>query len=710
MAVSGKRKSSGSSFVIGLNVVLMIVLAVALVAGVQWIAYAYSSTATRFDLTGTGINSLTEPTVKAVESLNKPVTLTSLYYKTDLETEDQKRYRSTVEDLLELYRATNRGEITVQYVNPLQDHEAEKKLFQTLGDMKKFKEEAASHREVVDTFRNEMATRINDLLTSESAQLDAITPTGERESQLVGQVKLYYSRIRDEIERSVLAVEDAVSSETPAYSAAKGTIQQTYTGVQNLLNSVAEVGTQVSSVPGQFSAPAESFFVSAQSRYADILKAIEEQLAKIQELRPLDFDNLVRGLRDETGNAILVRTADDAKVVDFQSIWPPIDPSKPNPGFAERRFLGEQKLTSTILDLTTERKPLVVFTRFGGPPLFAANPMGGQRQAGPYRQMREQLEDANFDTIEWDLSVEDDPPKPNPPALRTIYVVLRPETQPSRMGRPPATVTPEKLEALKKALGDDPHALFLTGFVPGMMGATPYEYADYLRTNWGIDAECRRVLLRVEEVSLGKFRFLAGPLVVDNATFSNQPIVKQLGQTQCRFPLVAPLGKADVTIDGLTRDKLAWVPESDSVWSVGDLNFYARQRTNDFIVKAENDYTGDFTIAMTAEKDKGKAKIVVISSTGFATDEVALEPEMVLTGQGLMLRQRNPGNVAMFINSLHWLNDNTDLMNLGTPVDVATLNINKDSAQMTFVQALVVAIWPGLALCGGLAMWWVRRR
>ena len=63
----------------------------------------------------------------------------------------------------------------------------------------------------------------------------------------------------------------------------------------------------------------------------------------------------------------------------------------------------------------------------------------------------------------------------------------------------------------------------------------------------------------------------------------------------------------------------------------------------------------------------------------------------------------------MLINSLHWLNDNTQFMNIGQPLDAAVLDI-KDESVVTMVKAITIFIWPALVLCCGGVAWWVRRR
>ena len=79
------------------------------------------------------------------------------------------------------------------------------------------------------------------------------------------------------------------------------------------------------------------------------------------------------------------------------------------------------------------------------------------------------------------------------------------------------------------------------------------------------------------------------------------------------------------------------------------------------------------------------------------------------SASGFTVRSRNPGNVTLLINSLHWLNDNTAFMNIGQPIDAEVLEIDSPST-ITMVKVLTVLVWPALALCGGGVAWWIRRK
>jgi hypothetical protein len=125
------------------------------------------------------------------------------------------------------------------------------------------------------------------------------------------------------------------------------------------------------------------------------------------------------------------------------------------------------------------------------------------------------------------------------------------------------------------------------------------------------------------------------------------------------------------------------------------------------MTRLDEDIEGPFTLA--AAGSKGDAKVVVVSSRGFAEDQVALASGFVAVAGGIQIRSLNPGNVTLLINSLHWLNDNTQFLNVGRPIDLSVLTIDSPST-VTSVQVLTIVAWPLLALVGGGVVWWVRRR
>jgi hypothetical protein len=247
MAVDKQEKSSGAGRAwVGANVGLMIGLAIILTVGVQLIGYRWSR---RADLTSTGVNSLTPATTALLRDLETPVKLTSLYFKTDIEDEDQNRFRSAVRDLIELYRATNRSQITTQEINPLQDHDERKQLFRDLLALPKFKEEAAGHVAAIENFRDNLLPMIQKLLRDEQQDLERFTTLEGQDDSLINQVRRLFKDLERSVDQASQDIGDALASDVPLYSGAVRSIRQTGGALERGLKNIVDVGSQIAANP-----------------------------------------------------------------------------------------------------------------------------------------------------------------------------------------------------------------------------------------------------------------------------------------------------------------------------------------------------------------------------------------------------------------------------------------------------------------------------
>jgi len=148
----GVSASTGRRVRVGTNVLISVLLVLGIVAVLQLFAY---KAAARWDMTSSGINSLSEATENLLRNLEINVTLTSLYFETDLEEEDQQRYRTAVGDLLGLYESIHRSRVSADRINPLSDHEKVKKLIRRLRDKTRFSGEIETHVARIDEYRGE---------------------------------------------------------------------------------------------------------------------------------------------------------------------------------------------------------------------------------------------------------------------------------------------------------------------------------------------------------------------------------------------------------------------------------------------------------------------------------------------------------------------------------------------------------------------------
>ena len=713
MAVEKKPTQPTSTkrrWLVGTNVVVMIVLVIAIVVFLQAMAY---STPARWDMTSSGVNSLSEGTENLLRDLDQNIRLTSLYFETDREEEDQQRYRQAARNLLGLYEATNRSKITADWVNPLKDHEKLQAVKARLREKETFKDEVEAYKSRIDAYLNDLDGQMKELVQSE---LEAIGTLGggigdSSATATVAPIENMFLQWSSELDAVREEVEAMTLADDPQYSFAVSELKSLYRKFSKSLTDVGGFGTaQVARNPNLPAAQAD-FLREAGSRYASLSEAIEAESTKLQDLEPLKIDDVLREL-GPTSNAILVETDADTMVVDFGSVWPPLGPQAgARARFKNRAFKGEEKLTAAILRATHKEQTAVVFVRYGGQPLFMGGFMPGQPPA-PYGTMKTQLEDANFIVEEWDLKSTTTPPEIDPKPTKTIYVVLKPTPPQRPMGQPTndPPFTDSHRKALLEAMGDHVRALFVAGWFPGPFGAIPasYEYSEYLKDKWGINLDTTALLIQTTSTAPGKYNVTRRDFYsMQEFDVTDHDIVRGMGTSPFVLPWCVPLEVSDSPPEGVEVTPLVSCPAQDGLWGVKNIQKYEDQRrVRDYLTKEQGDLEGPFDLAMAAAKDDDK--IVVVSSRDFATDNVAFAREFVLSAQGFGLRSRNPGNVALFINSLHWLNDNTEFVNIGKPIDTAVLEVDKSTTKV--VQAVTIVVWPLLALGCGLVAWWVRRR
>ncbi len=703
--------SGGKRMLVGANVTLMVVLALGIVVVCQLLAYSYP---VRRDMTSTGVNSLTPSTEKLLRDLDKNVRLTSLYFETDREESDQPRYREAARNLLALYESTNRSRISADWTNPLKDHQKLQDLFARLRQKAVFKKEIEDYQARVDAFKNDLDARMQALLQKEVDAASSASTGLESGGAptAVAQVEELLRRLTAELQATRDQIDTFSNPANPQLAASVNLLRTLYPKLTRSLKEVPKFASAELGRNPTMPAPQAEFLKNSGNRYAEVVAAVEGETTKLGELEPLKIDDLLSRLQP-TANAIVLETDDDAAVVDFSSIWPPVDPNAgARAPFNKRAFKGEEELTSAILRATHKERTAVVFVRYGGQPLFMGGFMPNQPPAG-YATMKQQLEDVNFVVEEWDLKAKTTQPEIDPLPTRTIFVVLKPETpQRNPMDRSPQEPPfgDTQRDALLKAIGDKGRALFIAGWAPGPFGPIPssYEYGDYLKNTWGITVETQYLLIESINTEPGKYQIARRDFFnMDDLQAVENEIIQPSEVQVTRLPSCAPLELSESPPAEVKLMPLVLQPKRDGVWGVKSLQIYQEQMdSRGHLSLAEGDKEGPFTLAAAAKK--GDAKIVVVSARGFAEDDLAFARGFVPTAQGFTIRMLNPGNVSLLVNSLHWLNDNPQLMNIGKPIDSAVLTIKNPSTIKT-VQALTIFVWPAMALmCGGV-VWWIRR-
>ena len=718
-------------WMVGTNVMVMVFLALVLFCFVQWFGFTWGSQ-WRADMTSTGVNSLRDGTVDLVRKLEKPITLTSLYHTTDMDEENQK-FLQSVKDLFALYQSVNRSNVETASINPLKDHNQRNKLLERLREKPKYTEEAAKHIELIESFSNELYPKLKTFLDEERASVDELIQLDQAFAQLATATTILQSfevlgRRADDVREDVRA---ALNDEIPQYSNAANRIKDyaagsgSGDGVKGFLSQIQEKGPDIVKAAEGLTEKTRTFFNEAKQRYTEMMAQLADLETKTADLPNLKLEDLRRDLGQQ--NVIVVETKEDARIVSFRDVWPTKQQGGPGGSskFEDHYFAGESQITSAILQMTSTDKPAVVFAKYGGPPVFTSmgrgNPM--QRQPpGQYPNLKKTLERLNYMVKEWDLQAsKDSPPTFDPEPSRIIYVALDPDPQPPQtpnrmpMMQQPGQFDPAARAAFLAKIGDNGRALFLGGWgEPSGMIPIPqtYEYADYLKTTWGIDVQSSFVVLSMMSHEPGKWiPARSNPFHTRKWTFNDNVITESIKNLPGSFLNAAPIKRTDTVPGGVEITDLVTVNATDEVWGESDLMGLRQefQKLNYSKGPGDSDVSGPFPIAVSATR--GDQKIVVVASNQFAIDNVAGQQSLMLGASGAVIQKVNPANEPFFVNCIQWLNDNEEQIGLGAVTTFAESRLSiQEGSTLTAWRWFAWAGWPAMALFVGVGAWFVRRR
>jgi ABC-type uncharacterized transport system involved in gliding motility auxiliary subunit len=323
-------------------------------------------------------------------------------------------------------------------------------------------------------------------------------------------------------------------------------------------------------------------------------------------------------------------------------------------------IVSEQELTAALIRLMNPESRAVYFLTGHG----ELNPEGSGDQS--YALVKRTLESKNYTVKTLNLLADQQIPED-----AKVIVIAGPQ-------KPLAA---EEVDLLNLYLADG-GALIVAEEPPVLtdFGSAPDPLANYLAETWGI--------------------ILGNDLVVDQS--SNQPtfavgsewgshaITQQLTGYVCIMPTARSVTLATAP-SGVSQSTL--VSTSKRAWA--ETNLDALQGDNPQAAPDQNaDILGPVPLAAAAENFDTKARIVVFGDADFATDSFFVAY----------------ANGDFFINSVDWAVGQENLINL-TPKDTTQrFMAPPQSATMNLILLGTVVVLPGLALLGGIIVFFQRRR
>lgn len=726
MAVTKAVDSGQRRFLFGLNVLLQIVLAAGVLAGVVALGQRFR---TEVDTTRTAVNSLTPRTVKLLEGLKEPITLTAVYGVVKVDDQAAEKRRDMVRSLLSLYQRANPRMVSVQVIDPVKEPQEVLAELKRIHELPKYKEEAAPLDAALKAFP-ELSRRIGTLVKDD---VEVLKPFENANIRL--KIPGITSILRDISQKTANITEDLStlqSGDLPQQSAAADLVRTYLTTVRAYFDDMkAFMGAaDARKIAGETPGLREAF-EQLTTKYDGMLTEIDQLSGQLKDIKRTPLDEIDAAVtRSKSNPVILIRGPTEARMAEMNKVWPFATDQRPGGGPAGdgREFAGEQALSSAILQLAQTERTAVVFVRYGGPVLIQPqfnpqNPM--QMERAPYQELSNILERANFIVKEWDLEAEKVAPT-IAEAKRVIYFVLPllapppPQQNPMRP-TPPPSISDADRQILLDAVNTSGMALLLCGWRPSAsptMPMAPYELADYLKATWGIDVQSPYLAFRFSPLPDKPGRvipteagtFLATP---DSIRFTDHPIGRPAQFQQIGFLTACPLGFGGPTTmpAGVRVETIVETVNPDFVWALRNPEARFREAIKDMkgLAREADDVAAPFPIGVAALNEKGQ-RVVVFSSVQFCADEIALSAQNVLLGNQLVRIQPFAANDDLILNSLYWLSNDADRISVGAKVsEIPRLSRLKSGASVDGLKVGLVGVLPALVLMlGGIV--WLRRR
>lgn len=677
----------------GLNVAIAIVAALALVVLVNVLVDWQVSrlpvgakSLLRYDLTATRAYTLAPQTQQLLSALDEDVRLVAVLRVDGKNGQD-------LSDLLDEYARTS-NRVDVEVIHPDRELARLEDFYRQLEA--RFDEETAPLRDAVTAGLSAM-----DTLTDDIEQMKS------RVVELAADAELGEGRVRDELQllaNKLGQIEQAYRKAGQTLSEAAGKPLPPWSNARNdLLNALRKADAEVL---GPF---AREFAQRSNDREAPlgVRDALLRMDSKIDTIRqrvnqaiktlaapptPSRYDRLLGSLR--SGEVVVVLGPDRERVVPIAEMFAagPADAD----GNATTRFVGEDRLTGTLVTMQTDQPPLVVFVHDA--PSSVVEPRGGLSHVAG------RLVTADFEVVEWTIGgggvsagIETPgrdqaaaPPPDVAAGRRAVWVVpalsLVRTTQADR--EMVAKVLRQRLaegDGVLLSFSYDPEALY-----------RPSDPLIELAGAWGLAPRMHELILHENLGQDGRPRGDAGWVVDDWP--SNSPLGGALAGRDVQLVAPTPIGfepRPNVdTMPVITLDDpRAWVATGlTTPAEIAEAEFTVEDALDGATVAAAAEHT---TEDFSDDRPREAGRLMVFTERHWLSDQQA---------------GRRLGNSELFMNSIYWLAE-LDQAIAATPrsQDIRRVAALTDGRQLTY-RLLLLAGLPGAALLAGGVVWLVRRR
>lgn len=544
----------------GLSVGILLLSALIILGVLNWLA---SDAAARFDLTARGRYSISQQTLKLLESLDDTVTITTLFAEQDptLHSDQQRvvaAQRREVEDVLrELRNKCDRVEVV--RIDPTDPRTITRydNLIEQLRAI--HAEESETYAQAAQEGR-EALNRLAEFATAQSESL--IETVGElsperadfRTFQSIIQILAGVVREVESVSKSMdesLEASPMTGSPFPdlegAVSIARAAAQlrgSTMTQIADFFQESIDAQTLPENVATKLARSIES--------YREIASALLDVQEKIDDLEPLELTSINSALRSR--NCVLLTNSSRATVLPYGRLFPPpsAQQAADEGSGALRKFAGETVLASGIRQLTLTDRPQVILCHAEQAPSI----LMGQPGRTDLTSVAEQLGDLGFEVQEWNVNMG---PRP---------VVAQKMGQPVWVIVPPAPTGQmamaggELANVARELVGEGANILigFFPSFIPSIGQTDPWNAAI---EPLGVAADSARLVIEKIPGPNGQDQFAATHDFVDY--LGDHPIATAVRGEPTQLDLCVPLQLDDTP--EVRHNVLLQVEPSDRIWA-----------------------------------------------------------------------------------------------------------------------------------------------
>lgn len=699
----------------GLNVLLTSVIVIVLAGLIVYIAQKEDA---RIDVTREHVYSLKPQTLNIIRDLKQPITLVSLYSRSDHDPIETSRAQ-TVADLLHEYQRRGKN-INVELIDPVSEPGKVDHLIDQVTN--KYGGEIAAYRKVVTDYSSDY-DQINKLATEQaqkvaSLPLEQMQGQGSAALQSVVLALVTVQQMPGQLKDVKTSVEKITRQKLPDWRGAVDAIDDGMNTMSSLTGQIIDNFKKLSTDP-KLPEVVRKYMSTSLPDYEKIKTIADDMHTRISKLGELKLDELRTQLRQR--DSILVMGNSDMRTISEDKVWQEqkdVQQMAANARPIKPEFAGEQQISTAILALNRTTKPIVVFVRPGGAPL--TTPGNAFQQGGLLSRVAEMLRNYGFRVVEKDLSGQyamqaqmqgmPAPEEATPEQLKKgIWVALGYQIQRSQMGQPQASIAPAVAEHLKQGGS----ALILPFPQSEDFANALSPYGIVVHTNaWAVH-EKLQLSDNASEIEQAK----AAPFVWVLNSYGDSPIGKPLKSLDGVFVPVLPISVAKPISPStqpttepalkVTNSTLLPLPNTVPSWGETDLTDLQQSLT----AKYEPD-KGDLPPPLFggAIAQRGKSRVVVIGASRFAFDQFVSYPDLETLRQTGRIVARFPANAQLFMDSIFWLaHENTMLAIAPTAMDAPRIQAIPAGMLNFWRGGILLVILPGLVIIAGIGVYFARR-